>query len=59
LRHTPEDHPDYQSLLQAMDKIQEVVSNINEGQRTFEGLQRIIELQNTIDGVPVCQGSNH
>jgi len=52
LRHTPEDHPDYQALITAYDKIREVVDNINEGQRTFEGLQRIIELQNTIAGVP-------
>ena len=35
-----------------MDKIKSVVDNINEGQREFEGLQRIIELQNVIDGVP-------
>lgn len=52
IKHTPEEHPDYEPLEGAMAKIKSVVDNINEGQRTFEGLQRIIELQNVIEGVP-------
>ena len=34
--------------------IQAVVDHINEGQRTFLELQRVIEIQDAIDGLPVC-----
>ena len=54
IRYTPEDHPDFQPLQNAFGKINEVVANINEGQRQAEGLQRIIDLQKLIDGVDVC-----
>ena len=51
ISHTPEDHPDYLPLQSAFIKINEVVANINEGQRQAEGRSRIIELQKLIDGV--------
>lgn len=51
ISHTPEDHPDYIPLQNAFSKINEVVANINEGQRQAEGLSRIIELQKLIDGI--------
>eukprot|EP00339_Tiarina_fusa_P014402 CAMPEP_0117009036 /NCGR_PEP_ID=MMETSP0472-20121206/8327_1 /TAXON_ID=693140 ORGANISM="Tiarina fusus, Strain LIS" /NCGR_SAMPLE_ID=MMETSP0472 /ASSEMBLY_ACC=CAM_ASM_000603 /LENGTH=436 /DNA_ID=CAMNT_0004711225 /DNA_START=18 /DNA_END=1329 /DNA_ORIENTATION=+ len=51
IRYTPEDHPDHTDLQSAFEKINEVVANINEGQRQAEGLQRIIDLQKLIDGV--------
>jgi len=60
IRYTPEDHPDHTDLQSAFEKINEVVANINEGQRQAEGLQRIIDLQKLIDGVDtlVAPGRN-
>mmetsp|Transcript_32457 Transcript_32457/g.55527 ORF Transcript_32457/g.55527 Transcript_32457/m.55527 type:complete len:564 (+) Transcript_32457:74-1765(+) len=58
IRYTPEDHPDYQPLQNAFLKINEVVANINEGQRQAEGLQRIIDLQKLIDGVDTLVAPN-
>ena len=57
IRYTPEEHPDYPQLQAAMDKINEVVTDINEGQRLAENLQRCIELQRQIDGLEVCSTS--
>jgi len=51
IRHTPEGHPDYQTLENAFSKINAVVSDINEAQRQAEGLQRIMDLTDLIDGV--------
>lgn len=60
IRYTPEEHPDFQPLQNAFEKINAVVANINEGQRQAEGLQRIIDLQKLIDGVDslVAPGRN-
>ena len=55
IRYTPEDHADFQPLQNAFNKINEVVANINEGQRQAEGLQRIIELQRQIEGIDVSE----
>lgn len=51
IKFTPEEHPDHEHLTKAFEKINEVVANINEGQREAEGLQRIIDLQKLIDGI--------
>jgi hypothetical protein len=53
IRYTPEDHADFQPLQNAFSKINEVVANINEGQRQAEGLMRIIDLQSQIEGIDV------
>ena len=53
IRHTPENHPDYDALQSAFNKINEVVININEGQREAEGMQRVLELQKQIEGFDV------
>ena len=46
---------DYQPLKEAMAKVEQVVSEINEAKRQAEGLQRILDLQNMIEGVgDVC-----
>lgn len=58
IKYTPEDHPDFQPLQNAFEKINEVVANINEGQRQAEGLQRIIDLQKLIDGVDTLVAPN-
>lgn len=42
---------DYQPLKEAMAKVEQVVSEINEAKRQAEGLQRILDLQNMIEGV--------
>jgi hypothetical protein len=54
MRHTPESHQDFEALQSAFTKINVVVTNINEGQREAENLQRVLELQNKIEGVDVC-----
>jgi len=58
IRYTPEDHADFQPLQNAFNKINEVVANINEGQRQAEGLQRIIELQRQIEGIDTLVAPN-
>lgn len=59
IRYTPENHPDWDPLQSAFEKINKVVSEINEAQRQSEGLQRILELQKMIDGVEVCIFRNY
>ena len=49
LKSTPETHPDYENLCQALHKIEEVVDYINERKRLAENLQKILEVQNLID----------
>lgn len=53
LKYTPEDHPDYNLLIDAKSKIEDVVLYINEGRRAFEEQQKIMEIQNKIDGLTV------
>jgi len=50
-RNTPEDHSDYISIMDAKKKIEDIVNYINEGQRKYESQQRIVAIQNIIDGV--------
>jgi hypothetical protein len=50
LKHTPEDHPDFLSLDLAKRKIDEVTESINEGKRYFEQLQKMMEIQELVEG---------
>lgn len=45
IKHTPEEHPDRQQLEQALDKIEEIGAYVNERQRHYEGLNKVLELQ--------------
>lgn len=50
LKHTsPEEQARYQVLMKALKKIEEVTGYINEGKRVAEKLQRIVEIQESID----------
>jgi len=53
LRVTPEDDPDYKSLVTAQQQIESVTSYINEGKRTAENQQKIVDIQNSVEGVGV------
>jgi len=51
IKVTPEDHPDYKDLLHAQNQIEKVVSYINEGKRLTEVLQKVVSIQNNVDGI--------
>jgi len=50
LKHTPPDSQEFQSLTDASKKIEAVVEYINEGKRHAEQLQKIYEIQESIEG---------
>ncbi|KAJ3105907.1 Signal recognition particle [Phlyctochytrium bullatum] len=45
IKYTDEEHKDYQSLKDAMDKIQGIVAQVNDGARATEGVRKIVEIQ--------------
>eukprot|EP01090_Pellita_catalonica_P021835 TRINITY_DN827_c0_g1_i3.p2 TRINITY_DN827_c0_g1~~TRINITY_DN827_c0_g1_i3.p2 ORF type:complete len:424 (-),score=94.27 TRINITY_DN827_c0_g1_i3:2221-3492(-) len=51
IKHTPKDHPDYEKLLQAYDKMEQSVSSINERKKELENLQKMFEIQAKVSGV--------
>jgi len=51
VKSTPEDHTDYRGLIEAKKKVEEIVNYVNEGQRKYESQQRILAIQESIDGV--------
>lgn len=51
LRVTPEEDSDYKSLVTAQQQIESVTSYINEGKRTAENQQKIVDIQNSVEGV--------
>jgi len=44
-KHTPEEHPDRLQLEQALGKIEEIGAYVNERQRHYEGLNKVLQLQ--------------
>jgi len=48
--NTPKEHPDFERLIEVKQKIEHIVVHVNEGQRRFEAQQRILSIQNSIDG---------
>jgi len=52
IKYTSEDHPDYADLLKAREKIDEIVDYINEGKRSAEGMQKMLDIQNCIESCP-------
>lgn len=51
LRHTtPEEAERYNTLITTSKKIEEVTQQINEGTRDFEKKQRLVDIQNAIEG---------
>ncbi len=50
IKHTPMDHPDYNNLKQASVSISEVTVFINEAISATENLNKIIEIEKSIEG---------
>lgn len=50
IEYTPPDHVDYDNLVSAYEKMQEVVGEINEAKRKYENQQRLLELAHNISG---------
>ncbi|ELR14853.1 RhoGEF domain containing protein [Acanthamoeba castellanii str. Neff] len=50
MRHTWEDHPDYNNLKKATDKIQSIAAFINERKREAENVSKTLEISNKITG---------
>ncbi|KAK5582398.1 hypothetical protein RB653_003981 [Dictyostelium firmibasis] len=51
IKFTPDDHPDKPALEEVDKKISDIVQSINEAKRTLELFQKIVDLQNSIDGL--------
>jgi len=51
VRNTPSSHPDYQKLVDARNKIESIVNQINEATRSFENQQKILAIQNNVEGL--------
>ncbi|EFA81156.1 calmodulin-binding protein [Heterostelium album PN500] len=51
LRYTAEHHPERVPLEEAEKKINIVVTSVNEGKRTVEMFQKILEIQSTIENI--------
>jgi hypothetical protein len=49
LKYTPPDHKDHHHLTNALDKIRAVTDFVNENKRKAENMQRVIDVQNSID----------
>lgn len=53
IKNTPENHPEFNTLSSAMDKIEQVVSYINENKRFQENRSKLEEIENQFEGLPV------
>ncbi|KAM9963611.1 hypothetical protein ACTFIW_006847 [Dictyostelium discoideum] len=51
IKFTPNDHSDKPALEEVDKKISDIVQSINEAKRTLELFQKIVDLQNSIDGL--------
>jgi hypothetical protein len=49
IKNTPEEHPDYRNLINAQKQIEDVVTYVNEGRRSAENQQKIVEIQDSFD----------
>eukprot|EP01116_Phalansterium_solitarium_P018035 TRINITY_DN4618_c0_g1_i3.p1 TRINITY_DN4618_c0_g1~~TRINITY_DN4618_c0_g1_i3.p1 ORF type:complete len:844 (-),score=156.06 TRINITY_DN4618_c0_g1_i3:1430-3961(-) len=50
LRYTPEDHPDFNFLVSALESIQEQLNRVNEQKRLKDTEQKQLEILKTVDG---------
>ncbi|KAL6070710.1 RhoGEF domain containing protein [Balamuthia mandrillaris] len=51
LKYTPDSHPDYKDLQAAYEKVSSVVEVVNQKKRESEDMQKILEIQGTIQGL--------
>ncbi|KAJ3103434.1 hypothetical protein HDU97_010180 [Phlyctochytrium planicorne] len=47
LKHTEESHRDYTVLKEAMERLQGIIAQVNDGARAAEGVRKIVEIQTT------------
>ncbi|XP_043209962.1 protein ECT2-like isoform X7 [Amphibalanus amphitrite] len=59
LKHTPKSHPDHQKLEEALAKIKEVMTHINEDKRRTEGQMALFNIFNDIENCPAHIVSSH
>ncbi|XP_037075712.1 protein ECT2-like isoform X2 [Pollicipes pollicipes] len=59
LKHTPKSHPDHQRLEEAVAKIKEVMTHINEDKRRTEGQMALFNIFNDIENCPAHIVSSH
>ncbi|KAJ5070874.1 faciogenital dysplasia protein [Anaeramoeba ignava] len=52
IKYTPQDHPDYQDLIDANKSILSIIDFINDEKRLLENDEKIISIKNSIDGLP-------
>lgn len=53
LKNTPKSNPDYAALEDALAKLREVMTHINEDKRKTEGQRVLFDIFNDIDNCPV------
>jgi hypothetical protein len=53
LAHSPDSHPDYESLRSAIIELETVTTSVNEGKRQSENQQRVLEVANVVQGIEV------
>eukprot|EP01103_Thecamoeba_quadrilineata_P016274 TRINITY_DN5397_c0_g1_i1.p1 TRINITY_DN5397_c0_g1~~TRINITY_DN5397_c0_g1_i1.p1 ORF type:complete len:724 (+),score=162.54 TRINITY_DN5397_c0_g1_i1:74-2245(+) len=51
LNNTPTEHPDFTHVTEALKKISEVVEKVNEAKRQAEDMQKIVDIQTSIEGI--------
>lgn len=51
-RNTPKEHADFTELIEVQKKFEGLVAHVNEAQRLFQAQNRILDVQNNIDGLP-------
>lgn len=50
-KNTPQEHPDHQNILQALEKLQKETQNINTNKAGADNMQKMIQIQNAIEGL--------
>jgi len=50
-KNTPENHPDYENLRNALDKMKETADYINERKRDSDAINKILEVQSILSGI--------
>lgn len=52
LKYTPKSHEEYENLTLALDKVEQVVTYINERKRLEENMKKLKEIDVLIEGQP-------
>jgi len=52
LKNTPPGHPEFQKVLNASDKIDQVVSYINENKKVVDNLEALAQIQSKVENIP-------